>query len=450
MDLFFLAPAMRELFSMNPWRLFLSAVCFSAVLLSAQSTPARFQQDDVSVAPYTQLDPLTSLGGQPVTRTGWLRRRAEIVTLFEENVYGKTPAVAQHLPLRVHLDEEDDHALGGMAIRKQITLYFSARLEDGPKEHLLIYLPSHARGRIPVVLGLNFHGNQTVLADPAIRLNSVWNRAAHATVTPQLALPDEASRGKEAQQWQVEKILARGYGLATIYYGDLEPDFKDSLELGVRPLFYSQGQTAPKADEWGAIGVWAWGLSRALDYLVTDPLVDAAHIAVTGHSRLGKVADWAAAMDTRFAAVLSTESGKGGQSLSRRTTGESIAHLQHSFPYWFCANYARWVDHDTEIPADGNLLLSLLAPRPLYVASAAGDLWSDPRGEFLSAVSASRVYRLLGKSGIDGNAMPDIDKPTDPRRFVAYHVRSGVHDVTAFDWEQYLNFLDAHFNKQEK
>ena len=212
--------------------------------------------------------------------------------------------------------------------------------------------------------------------------------------------------------------------------------------------FFAPGQTTPKPDDWGAIGVWAWGLSRALDYLVTDPLIDPTRIAVTGHSRLGKTVNWAAAQDTRFAAILSTESGKAGQSLSRRVFGETVAHLEDSFPYWFCANYAQWSGRDTEIPADGNLLLSLLAPRPVYVASAEGDQWSDPRGEFLSAVSASHVYALLGEPGISTQTMPPADTPTDPTRFVAYHVRTGKHDVTAYDWDQYLNFLDAHFGKQ--
>jgi len=434
----------------NTFRLLLASLCFSAIALSAQSTAVGYKQDESAVAPYTLLDPLTLISGQPVTKANWPSRRAEIVALFQENVFGRTPDAAQHLPLRAHIDEQDDRALGGLAIRKQITLYFSPNLEAGPKERMLLYLPAHHQGRAPVVIGLNFRGNQTVLADPAIRLNPVWTRATNSTEPPQLTVPDESTRGKEAQEWQVEKVLARGYGLATIYYGDLEPDFKNSIQLGIRPLFYAPGQTAPAPNDWGAIGVWAWGLSRALDYLTTDPLVDARHIAVTGHSRLGKTADWAAALDTRFAAVLSTESGKGGQSLSRRTFGESIAHLQHSFPHWFCANYARWVDHDTEIPADGNLLLSLIAPRPVYVASAAGDLYSDPRGEFLSAVSASRVYALLGKPGLGVEAMPAIDQPTDPTRFVAYHVRTGIHDVTAFDWEQYLNFLDAHFGSRHK
>ncbi len=436
---------MQRCFLVNSCRFILAVACLSAVTLSAQSFPAGYNRDESAVAPYTLLDPLISQSGQPVTKAKWPSRRAEIAALFEENVFGRTPTTALHLPLRIHIDEEDDHALGGLAVRKQITLYFSAKLEDGPKEHLLLYLPAHRRGRAPVILGLNFLGNHTVASDPGIRLNPVWNRAPKSKEPPSLTVPDASTRGKQSEEWQVEKVLGRGYGLATIYYGDLDPDYKDSIQFGIRPFFYVSGQSTPASDDWGALGVWAWGLSRALDYLVTDPLVDGKHVAVTGHSRLGKAADWAAAQDTRFAAVLSTESGKGGQSLTRRTFGETVAHLQHSFPYWFCANYAHWVDHDTKIPADGNLLISLIAPRPLYVASAEEDLWSDPRGEFLSAISASRVYRMLGKPGISEGSMPAVDHPTAPRYFVAYHVRSGIHDVTAFDWDQYLNFLDAHF-----
>jgi len=411
--------------------------------------PTGYNCDAAAVKPYTLLDPLTSATGKPITKPQqWPARRAEIIHLFEENVFGRTPAAALHLPLRAHIDEQSNRVSlpDAIVIRKQITLYFSDKLEAGPKEHILLYLPANQPGKIPIVLGLNFLGNHTVVADPGIRLNPTWTRPPKSTEPPHLAVPDEASRGKQTQQWQVEKLIAHGYGFATIYYGDIEPDFKDSWQLGIRPTFFAPGQTAPAPDDWGALAAWGWGLSRALDYLATDPQVDAHRVAITGHSRLGKAVDWAFAQDTRFAALLSTESGKGGQSLLRRTTGENVEHLQHSFPYWFCANYAKWVGRDTEIPADGNLLLALEAPRPVYVASAEGDLWSDPRGEFLSALSASRVYALLGEPGISVSTMPAVDRPTDPARLVAYHVRTGKHDVTAFDWDQYINFLDSHFH----
>jgi len=436
----------RQFLSMDATR-FTLALALLVSSAHAQSFPPGYNNVESAVKPYTMLDPLSFVDGRPVTARTWPARRAEIMSLFEENIFGRTPAGAVGLPVRAHLDEQDNHALGGKAIRKQITLYLSAKGEDGPKEHLLLYLPVSHHGKTPVVLGISFAGNQTIVNDPGIRLNPTWTRPPKSAAPPHLEMPAESTRGAQTQQWQVEKVLARGYGIATFYYGDLDPDYKDSMQLGVRPTFYVAGQTAPRPDDWGAIGVWAWGLSRALDYLETEPLVDAKHVAVTGHSRLGKATDWAAAQDLRFAAILSTESGKGGQSLTRRVYGETVEHLQHSFPYWFCEKYAKWVGRDTEIPADGNLLLSLLAPRPLYVASAEGDQWSDPRGEFLSAVSASRVYELLGKPGLSTTNFPEADMPTDPARFVAYHDRTGKHDVTAYDWDQYLNFLDAHFAK---
>lgn len=422
-----------------------TVVCWPvAATAPAQHIPG-YNYDEAKIPPYVMLDPLKFNDGSPVTTSAewWQRRRPEIVRLFEENVFGRTPPNAR-VPLRAHVVEIDRHALHGRAIRKQIDLYFTPEGDRGAKMRVLLYLPAHARRRNAVVLGLNFGGNQTVLDDSAIRPTPVWTKAK-GSAQLEHKLPDDKTRGAQTQEWQVEKVIGRGYGLATASYGDLEPDFKDASQHSIRQLFLRPGQTVPDADEWGAIGAWAWGLSRAVDYLVTDKDVDPARIAVTGHSRLGKTADWAAAQDMRFAAVLSTESGKGGQSLSRREIGETVQHLEHSFPYWFCANYARWVGHDQEIPADGNLLLSLIAPRPLYVASAIGDEWSDPRGEFLSAESASRVYVLLGKKGLVGTTMPAVNQPM-LQGGVAYHVRSGIHDVTAFDWNEYLDFLDLQFS----
>ncbi|MDE3106236.1 MAG: acetylxylan esterase [Acidobacteriota bacterium] len=420
--------------------------------LAHAQMPAGYDPDESHIQPYTLLDPLTFSDGSRVnTAADWPRRRTELLRLFEQNVYGRTPEAAKHIPLRFHVDEADTPALGGKALRRQITVYFSARREDGPKEHLLLYLPANAHGPIPVVIGLNFFGNQTVLADPGIRLNPVWARAQHTTGPAHLETPAESTRGMQTQEWQVEKVLARGYAFATIYCGDIDPDFTDSIQLGVRPLFYAPGQTAPAAEDWGALGTWAWGLSRAVDYLQTDRHVAPHRIAVTGHSRLGKAADWAAAQDPRFAIILSTESGKAGQSLYRRRYGEDIRHLEHSFPHWFCQNYAKWVGRETEIPVDGNLMLSLLAPRPVYVASAKDDLWSDPRGEFLSAVDASRVYRLLGHQGLVTTEFPPVDHPVDTpvQHDVAYHIRTGKHDVTAYDWDQYLSFLDLHWGRRQ-
>jgi hypothetical protein len=405
---------------------------------AAQTNQYNF--DESKVKPYTLPSALTLLNGEPMRDAAmWNEwRRPEILHLFETYEYGRTPG-----PLSVRMEvvsnEPGAGVLSGLATRKQIVIHFSSGSANNPaglKENLLLYIPSAHRGPAPVFLGLNFGGNHTVAADPGIRLNEVWARQVRQ-------IPDASTRGSGASQWQVEKILARGYALATIYYGDIEPDFDGGMRYGVRPLLFRPGQTEPDADEWGAIGAWAWGLSRAVDYLETDPDIDAKKIALMGHSRLGKTALWAGAQDTRFAMVISNESGEGGASLSRRNYGEDLRHLNTAFPHWFCANYHRFTDHEPMLPVDSHMLLALIAPRPLYVASAEEDRGSDPRGEFLAAYNAGPVYRLLGKRGIGSDQMPGLHQPVGDT--VAYHIRAGKHDVTAYDWDRYLDFADRHF-----
>ncbi len=423
----------------------LFALLLASAALPAQHTPS-YNYDEATIPPYTLLDPLRTLAGEPVTtpRQWTTVRRPEILSLFEQDVYGMTPEAAKHVPLRTALVEEDRNALGGTAWRRQIDVFFTGQGASGPKMRVLLYLPPHPRGRVPVVLGLNFAGNQSVLNDPAIRPAPVWIEPKGSTSLLH-ELPADSTRGMQTEEWQVRRILARGYGLATAYYGDLEADVPDAASRTTLPTSIRQLYPASlgRPDSWGAVGAWAWGFSRAVDLLEHTAGVDPHRIAVTGHSRLGKAADWAAAQDLRIAALLSTESGHGGQSIQRRQLGETVAHLVQSFGYWFCPAYAQWAGRDPEIPADGNLLLSLIAPRPLYVASAAGDAWSDPKGEFLSVESASRVYALLGRQGVTGD-MPPVDTPVG-LDVVAYHIRTGKHDVTAFDWESYLDFLDRIF-----
>ncbi|MFZ0589544.1 MAG: acetylxylan esterase, partial [Bryobacteraceae bacterium] len=237
------------------------------------------------------------------------------------------------------------------------------------------------------------------------------------------------------------------YALATAYYGDIEPDFSGAMEQGVRALFLQPGQTQWPPNSWGALGAWAWGLSRIADYLQSDPAIDGKRIAIFGFSRLGKAALWAAAQDQRFNLVLSNESGVGGASLYRAKSAETIEHLNTAFPHWFCANFHEYTGHPDRVPVDGNLLLSLIAPRPLYVGSAEQDTFSCPPAEFLSTVLASKVYRLLGKRALGPNEhMPPVNHPVIEGN-VAYHVRTGKHNVTEFDWEQYLHFMDLHFKQ---
>ncbi len=436
-----------------------SALFFTLVVsllssgLPAQRT-AGYNYEEAKIPPYTLLDPLTTANGRAVaTAAQWTdERRPELLQLFEQNEFGRTPEAARHAVMHARIIEHDEHALGGTAIREQVDLTFDPAPGNTPdpsasrRLRLLVYVPANVHHPSPLVLGPNFHGNQSVMDDPAIQPTALWSAPKDAA-SPLHAEPDASTRGKDAERWQIPLLLSRGYAVATFYYGDLEPDFKDMAAYSVRNL-YSTAADLKQPDAWGALAAWAWGLSRCFDYLLLDPLVDAKHIAVTGHSSLGKAADWAAAQDRRFAALLSTESGHGGQTIQRRALGETVAHLAHSFPYWFAPAYARWIDRDADVPVDGNLLLSLIAPRPLYVASAVDDEWSDPHGEFLAAQSASRVYHLLDAPALDPlQAMPSVDQPVGLFTHVAFHNRTGPHDVRRYDWEQYLNFLDARWGK---
>ena len=413
----------------------LSAALLAYFPVGAQGPDTNY--DEAKVPKYTLPDVLVMRNGERARDAkAWRSRRLEILDLYRTEVFGRSPT--KPAKLNYEVASVDKQALGGKAIRKQVTVWFSNKT-GGPKMDILIYLPVGAKKPIPVFLGLGFVGNQSVYADSGIKLGEEWVRdPATKAIMKQVAA--EKSRGSGAAQWQLDKILEHGYGLATVYYGDIEPDFDGGLRYGIRPLFFKPGQTEPAADEWGAIGAWAWGLSRALDYLERDRAIDAKRVAVIGHSRLGKTALWAGAQDTRFSIVISKDSGEGGAAISRRDFGERTKDLNTRFPHWFCANFRKYNDREDEMPVDSHMLLALMAPRPLYVASAQEDLWADPRGEFLGLVNASPVYELLGKQGLATDQMPGIDQPI--MRSVAYHVRAGKHDITAYDWEQYLKFAD--------
>ncbi|MGZ8525166.1 MAG: glucuronyl esterase domain-containing protein, partial [Chitinophagaceae bacterium] len=302
--------------------------CFEGMLMETSAQDILINREETKVPAYILPDPLQGSDGKRVTDSHqWLRQRAALLKLFAGNMYGRMPVKPAHM--KFIINNVDSFALGGSAIRKQVTILFTGTV--APSMDLLIYLPKSAKGPVPVITGLNFYGNQTIHVDSGIRLSSQW-----AMNDEQKGIIDnratEASRGKDAGKWAVEEIIKRGYGLATAYYGDLEPDHPGGWKTGIRTTLKTELSIAE--NEWGAIGAWAWGLSRIMDYLETDATADAKKVVITGHSRLGKACLWAAANDERFAIVVSNNSGEGGAALSKRWFGETIERINTSFPHW--------------------------------------------------------------------------------------------------------------------
>ncbi|MEN9678339.1 MAG: hypothetical protein RIS76_4235 [Verrucomicrobiota bacterium] len=432
--------------SLGRWRVWMATLALASCLPAegAQSIPTN--EDEAAVPPYTLPNPLVFESGRVITNaSSWPWRRAELLTLFGDHVYGRTP---KGLPRRAAtVVSIDRNALGGLATRKIVRVPLT-RKESGPYLDLLVYLPNTARGPVPLVLGYNFDGNHTVTADPAVPLPHSWvpNRLPSG-VTDHRARNED--RGNAASAWPIERILQRGYGLATAYYGDVEPDFDGGWREGLRGGVARDGTNHVFAPhEWGAIGAWAWGLSRAMDYLKTDPGVDRKRVAVIGHSRLGKTSLWAGAQDERFALVIANESGEGGAALARRWFGETVWRINTSFPHWFCGRFKDYNTNVAALPVDQHQLIAMSAPRPVYVGSAEEDRWADPRGEFLGLKNAEPVYALYGLPGLGVNDLPPVNQPVGGT--LGYHVRTGKHALTAYDWEQYLDFADRHLKSTAK
>ena len=426
--------------------LLLGAILGVGMCVNAFAADFKPNYDEALIPPYTLPDPLKLADGTPVTTPAEWRdlRRPELYRLFADHVYGHVPEKKPEV--RFQVSKQIDNFLEGRATLKEIEIYVGPR--DKATVITMLLITPNGKTPVPVFLGLNFAGNHSIMETPLITLNPNWMRQNYAGVVNNRAT--EASRGISSSRWPVELLLDRGYGLATIYCGDIDPDFDDKFQNGIQPHFYAAGQSEPTKHEWGTIGAWSWGLSRGLDYLEQDKQVDASRVAVLGHSRLGKTSLWAGASDERFALVISNNSGCGGAALSRRAIGETVQRINTSFPHWFCKQFHEYNLRENEIPVDQHQLIALIAPRPVYVASAQEDLWADPKGEYLSAYHADPVYRLLGTDGLGGDNpspdMPAVDHPVN-NGTIGYHIRTGAHNITEYDWLQYLQFADRHLKK---
>lgn len=359
-------------------------------------------------------DPLINEGGAKVASVeAWkTQRRGEILELFRKNIYGRMP-LGKPETLRFSVYDGASNALGGAAKRKQVRISYSGAGGTGAI-NLVLFTPRKVIGPAPCFLLICNRGSENI--DP--------------------------TRESKSEFWPAEEIVARGYAAAAFLNADVAPDQKDAWQKGAHKIFDPPSGRQP--DSWGTIAAWAWGASRVMDYLETDKDVDSTRVAVVGHSRGGKTALWAGAEDERFAMVVSNDSGSTGAAIARNKVGEHVRDINRGFPHWFCDNYKKFNDREQDLPVDQHMLLALIAPRSLYVASASEDTWADPKSEFLAAVHASPVYRLFGLKGVESTRMPLPETPLHSG-CIGHHIRTGQHNLTKYDWQRFMDFADLHW-----
>ncbi len=406
----------------------LATCCLLGVFaVSASAADKEFNYDESKVPSYTLPNPLKMQDGRSVDSAEMWRseRRPELLGLFRSHIYGQRPPKPDGITYEV--EESTPEYLHGKGTRKDVRVL--APSTTGPVQLLAFTLFTPGKKQ-PVPAFVGVHLFDTKSEDP------IPGKPLDADVGE--PLPGTAL---------LDAILDRGYAIATIDPDNLCPDDKETYRQGALDYLYPDRSGPPGAEEPGALAVWAWGLSRALDYLETDPALDSKRVAVIGHSRRGKTALWAGAEDERFAIVISNDSGCGGAALSRRRFGETVERINRVFPHWFCGNFEKYNGREADLPIDQHQLIALSAPRPVYVASAFEDGWADPKGEFLAALGAEPVYELLGLKGLGTTEQPPLNKSVGDS--IGYHIRSGKHALSDFDWLKYLNFADRHYGKSK-
>lgn len=386
-------------------------------------------------------DPLVMFNGDKVTTTQqWTQqRRPELKALFQHYMYGVLPPASRQIEAKVEV--EDTAYFGGKATKKQVTIKYHPQ---APAINLLLIVPNQRSRPAPVFVGINFCGNHTIVKDPAIPLPTTWIYKSCPGCENERA--SEAGRGGQADVWNAELIIDRGYGLAAFYNGDIDPDIPDFTD-GVHPHYLKPGQTKPGSDDWGTVAAWAWGAQRVVDYLVTNPDIDQRRIAVVGHSRLGKASLVAGAFDERIKLVIPHQAGCGGTAPSRGTIGESVKQINDRFPHWFDDEFTKFNDHPDKLPFDQNCLVALCAPRPVLFSNAVEDTWANPDGQFEVLKAAAPVYRFLKAGDLGAEKPPEQGKLLDSQ--LGYFIRGGKHSMTKEDWLAFLAFADKHFGKPE-
>jgi hypothetical protein len=405
----------------------------------ARATGHVSNYSEEKIRPYTLPDPLVMANGERVTGAEqWFKaRRPEILKFYREEIYGRVPPGTPKVTWEV--TETDANARGGTAILRRVAGRMGDK-PDGPRMNMTVYLPAKSSGPVPMLLSLTFGFGP---GGPGKAAGKTAQRPAEPG-KGEAAKPAAAGGRGPGGFDPVAEVVGRGWGYASLAYGDIQPDRADRWTEGVIGLTLKPGQTRPAPDEWGTISAWAWGISRAIDYLEADPSIDAKRIAITGASRLGKTVLWAGAQDERVAAVFSVVSGEMGAALIRRDWGETLDDMAQNFAWQFAGNIQKWAGRWDELPVDQHMLIALCAPRPVYVNGGLTDQWSDPKGEFLALAAAGPVYRLLGREGLGVTELPPLDAPVTGGD-LAFHYHSGGHAAVPADWKAFLDFAERHF-----
>jgi hypothetical protein len=372
--------------------------------------------DEARVGRYTIPDPLVTSDGRRVTNvaTWWNVRRPEILALYSRDIYGRIPA---HTPPIRWVVTQVDSTRFPQAVLQHVTGHIdnAAFPAATPSIEIAIVLPRGVRRPVPVV---------TVIG------GFLFGFGQRDTTR----LPE-----------RVTSVLANGWAYATVSTGSVQADNGAGLDRGIIGLMNHGGPRAP--DDWGVLAAWSWGMSRALDYFQTDPDLNAARAAIEGHSRWGKTALLAGALDPRWAVVWASSSGAMGASLEKRNWGETIDNVAGVGEYhWMAGNFLRYAGHWAAMPVDAHELIALVAPRPLFITGGtAGDTWVDTHGEFLACVAADPVYRLLAAQGLGTATMPPPDSGLTAGD-LAFREHVGGH-TDMLDWPFFLQWAKRYLDR---